>query len=442
MYWYRMAKRLCRPGSYEVAIECLDKAIKLHRNHFLSWSLKGELSFSLNKYEDAIECFQKSSELNSKRAFVYLNKKAVALSKLDLCDEAVDCLKKSLSIYSENSETYELLGNIYLNGFKDYPKAIKYFKKSLYYNSKDSALWNTLANAYLITGEFREALECCHRAYFIDPKNYHASITEGKINYELKKYKDALYYAEEAKEINPTDPEVLMLLDKVNEALSQNVEDNNENIESEDNVPIEIENDETELNNEGKNKNTLRYSTEVFKNTSPQIIKPEDIDNNQEAFEKWMYHENIVSITKDDDDIAEEVKMKYIQADEIKPSIKWPKLTRKNLKKLNFNEREKYYHYKHSIPLLEKWLKDNTYATSEEINKKQKRLKYMNQQLDKFKIKALGSNIPAYEKDIHFYFSSKQFLNVMIEVNKNIIETSYNKVLKKILKFKDKEVIN
>ena len=48
--------------------------------------------------------------------------------------------------------------------------------------------------------------------------------------------------------------------------------------------------------------------------------------------------------------------------------------------------------------------------------------------------------MPIYE-DIHFYFSSKQYLKVMIEISKDIKESSYDDVLGEILSYKDVDVM-
>lgn len=448
--------KLINQKRYEDALKCLNKALQFNQETDQLLYLKGKALAKLNRYEESIECLDRVFELNHECTSA-LNIKGIALCHLKQFDKAKACLEESILLNSNDSCPFAIMGGLFSNGLKDYDEAIKYYKKAIsinpkcsyafkslgnlfliylkdynrainylqkaiYFNSKDDVSWCNLAYAFLNIKEYEEGLQCCERAMFFNPKNYLAYFTESRIYYELEQYDQAMYAANQAMELNSTDPDLIAFIDKIQKAISQNVE-------------IDYGAIENELENEVWYKDPLNYGTDVFKDTFPQIIKPEDIDENLEAFEKWIYHKRIVSVTKSDNDITEEVKMRFIL---IMSENGLPDLTKDDLDSLSYNERNKYYHCKRNIPLLEKWLRDNSNAPLEEIDKKHMRLKSLYQQLDNLKINVLGLDIDTQE-GIHFYFSSKQFFKVMLELGEEIKESSYNDVLGKILSYKNIE---
>ena len=423
-FLYFKGKSLAELGEYEESIEYLDKAFELNTNCTIALSTKGFALCHLKRFDTARACLDEAILLNPKDIYALKLMGNLFSKGLKQYDDAIKYYKKVLELNPEDTYALKSLGNLFLIDLKDYDEAINYLRKAVYFDSEDSMLWNNLANAYLNTKEFQKGLDCCNKSLYLNPKNFYASITTGKIYYELKQYETAMYYANEAKEINPTDSDVLKFIDKVQKEI--------------DKYNIDYDALAEELDNEIWYSDPLRYATDVFKDIRPQKIMPEDIDNNLEAFEKWMFHKKIISLTRNEEDITEEVKMKFVLVEDNESEL--PNLTKDDLNRLSYNERTKYYHCKRNIPLLEKWIEDNHDAPSEEIDKKNKRLKNLYQQLNTLKSKALGLNMPIYE-DIHFYFSSKQYLKVMIEISKDIKESSYDDVLGEILSYKDVDVM-
>ena len=218
-YWYDIAVALVHLKKFDKAIECINKAMKLNPDWYLLWYTKGKILTEINRYEESIEYLDKAFELNSAYTLA-LNTKGIALSHLKQFDKAKACFEEAILLNPKDDYALKLMGNLNLIGLKDYPNAIKYFKKAIKLDSKDSMLWNNLADAYLNTKEFEKGLECCHKAIYFNPENFHAFITTGEIYYELEQYDKAMYYADEAKEINPTDSDLLNLIKKVKEAQS------------------------------------------------------------------------------------------------------------------------------------------------------------------------------------------------------------------------------
>jgi Flp pilus assembly protein TadD len=60
----KMGKKQLEDGQYDDALNLFQKAILLNRNDQDLWNLKGIALRSLGRYNEAIECFNKSLEID------------------------------------------------------------------------------------------------------------------------------------------------------------------------------------------------------------------------------------------------------------------------------------------------------------------------------------------------------------------------------------------
>ena len=60
----KMGKKQLEDGQYDDALNLFQKAISLNRNDPDLWNLKGIALRSLGRYNEAIECFNKSLEID------------------------------------------------------------------------------------------------------------------------------------------------------------------------------------------------------------------------------------------------------------------------------------------------------------------------------------------------------------------------------------------
>ena len=60
----KMGKKKLEDGQYDDALNLFQKAILLNRNDPDLWNLKGVTLRSLGRYNEAIECFNKSLEID------------------------------------------------------------------------------------------------------------------------------------------------------------------------------------------------------------------------------------------------------------------------------------------------------------------------------------------------------------------------------------------
>ncbi|CAD8116753.1 unnamed protein product [Paramecium primaurelia] len=98
------AERLLKEGvalynlnKYQDAIECYDKATSINPKYDIAWNNKGDALNNLNKYQDAIECLDKAISINPKFDIAWSNK-GYALHNLQKYTDAISCYDQALSI--------------------------------------------------------------------------------------------------------------------------------------------------------------------------------------------------------------------------------------------------------------------------------------------------------------------------------------------------------
>ncbi|CAK86537.1 unnamed protein product, partial (macronuclear) [Paramecium tetraurelia] len=160
---FEEAKRLLIEGvalrklnKYQEAIECYDKAISINPNYDDAWYNKGLALYNLNKYQEAIECYDKAISINPKYDAAW-NNKGNSLYDLKKYQEAIECYDKAISI-----------------------------------NPKYDAAWNNKGLALYDLKKYQEAIECYDKAISINPNNDNALSNKGLSLHSLKKYQDAI----------------------------------------------------------------------------------------------------------------------------------------------------------------------------------------------------------------------------------------------------------
>ena len=68
-----------------MAKSCFDEAIQMNSNDANAFKIKGDCLFNMNKYEEAIECYNKAIFLNQNYEIAFINKgfiiKCIYISK-------------------------------------------------------------------------------------------------------------------------------------------------------------------------------------------------------------------------------------------------------------------------------------------------------------------------------------------------------------------------
>lgn len=144
-------------GCQEEGLTCIDKAIKIAEEYKISESdpqyfsslhdNRGYILNELQRYEEALECFDKTLELNPDYASAWHNK-GYTLHKLGRLSEAIECYKKRLELAPSNRYIWNKTGFI-LNDLQKYEEALEYFNRALELNPKYVSAWHNKIYAVL-----------------------------------------------------------------------------------------------------------------------------------------------------------------------------------------------------------------------------------------------------------------------------------------------------
>lgn len=158
---------------FDEAIECYDKALKINPNNVKAWNNKAFALHNLNRLDEAIECYDKSLEIDP-NFISSLRNKAFALRTLNRLDEAIECYDKILKI-----------------------------------DPNDFGVWNNKAFSLHELNRSDEAIKCYDEALKINPNYFEALANKGFTLESLDKLDEAVECYNKALEIYPNHPDML-----------------------------------------------------------------------------------------------------------------------------------------------------------------------------------------------------------------------------------------
>ena len=118
----------------------------------------GNLLFELDKFEEAILCYQKATDLEEKYADAWFNW-AIVLEKKGEYSAGVKLVEKAIGYAPGQGKHYNLLGLFYKHQ-KNHPEAIKAFEKSLKLHPNYLAAIHNLGTVYREEERYEEAKNC------------------------------------------------------------------------------------------------------------------------------------------------------------------------------------------------------------------------------------------------------------------------------------------
>lgn len=116
--WFSKGILLAELEKYEEAIECYEKALEIDPNLKKVRGYKRFALVILEKYEEAINSFEKALIIDPEDKVAWYNK-GISLAEIDKHEEAIECLKKAHEINSEDKYTWFSKGKI-LNYLRKY----------------------------------------------------------------------------------------------------------------------------------------------------------------------------------------------------------------------------------------------------------------------------------------------------------------------------------
>ena len=114
--YYDQAMSFLGQGEIEKSLVFFDKALKTDENYSPAWNNKGIALLSLEKYFEALDCFEHVMALNPMDSMVIYNKGYVLLM-LERYQESVDTLELFLKRYSQKDDFYKFGLYLQAKGF-------------------------------------------------------------------------------------------------------------------------------------------------------------------------------------------------------------------------------------------------------------------------------------------------------------------------------------
>lgn len=202
----RAAARL-ESGDTQGCIDDCKMAVQLNSERSLRTDFKiiaraygrmGNAYMKLQKYDDAIESFQKSLVEFHDDKIQRTLREAERIKKKRDAEAYID---------PEMSKKEREEGNALFKA-GNFPDSIKKYGEAIKRNPNDATPYSNRAAAYMKLGEFPMALRDCDRCLEIDPNFVKAYIRKGNIHFFMKEYHKCLTVYEKGLQIDPNNREL------------------------------------------------------------------------------------------------------------------------------------------------------------------------------------------------------------------------------------------
>jgi len=183
------------------AIQCYDKATQLEPNNAGYWDNKGWALYNLKRYDEALQCYDKAIELEPNNA-VYWDNKGVALYDLKRYNEALTCFDKATQL-EPNNAGYWVKKGVLLDKLSRYDEALTCFDKATQLEPNNAVYWDNKGVALYDLKRYNEALTCFDKATQLEPNNAVYWDKKGVLLDKLSRYDEALTCFDKATQLEP-----------------------------------------------------------------------------------------------------------------------------------------------------------------------------------------------------------------------------------------------
>ncbi len=197
---YKEGAELMAQGRWEDALESFRRILGVYENAEIYYNM-GFINTALERYEEAIVCFRKATEIDEAfgRAYQKIGECYLALGK-----------EKEAEYYLQRA------AEVYLEKERDPASAAMALKEVLKVNPNTINVFNTLGIVYRRQGKYQEAVNQYKRALRVSPQDENIFYNLGRTYYEMGDYVQAGKVLKKAVDINPNHADAQNLY-KVNE---------------------------------------------------------------------------------------------------------------------------------------------------------------------------------------------------------------------------------
>jgi tetratricopeptide (TPR) repeat protein len=153
---------------YQDALKCFEKAVSLGSGHSKLFNNIGVALVRLKRQEEALIYYDKALKSDPEFGNAWFNK-GKALYALDRIREALECFRNATKYSSGNKSAWNNLG-VTLRHFERFEEAIKSYDEALKIDGNYAWAWHNKGIALAELKRYKEAMICFDRALQIDPR--------------------------------------------------------------------------------------------------------------------------------------------------------------------------------------------------------------------------------------------------------------------------------
>jgi len=156
-------------GNFNVAEKKAITLLQKFPDNFILYNMLGVISASQKKYNEAIEYFKKTIQINPNSAQAYYNLGKV-LSAIEQYRESISNYAQAIKIKPNYADAYYNLGNVFRT-LNDFQKAIDCYEKTIEINYDYPDAYNKLAILYCDIGKVDDARKRFKELIKLEPDN-------------------------------------------------------------------------------------------------------------------------------------------------------------------------------------------------------------------------------------------------------------------------------
>jgi len=174
---------------------------KVPENGYADMINKGVSLMELEKYDEAIEYFDRCIALEEENKFPWINK-SETYRRMGKPEEALYCIERSIKIDPSYAKAWDNKV-IILNSLSRLEEALQCSDRTIQINPYMASAWVNKSNVLKRLKLHKEAIECCDTAIRINPECIPAYANKALLLIDLCKYSEALELCNEVLRISP-----------------------------------------------------------------------------------------------------------------------------------------------------------------------------------------------------------------------------------------------
>ena len=202
---FEQARVSHRNGNIAEAQAGYNKVLKKRPNHFDAWHMLGLCELHHRNYPAAARALKRALLLDAHSAVVHSDL-GITLKALQRYDDALACFDSAIALKPDFADAHYNRGNL-LSELSRSTEAVAAFDRTIAINRQHVHAWKNRGNALLGLARLEDAAASCDQALAIDPDDAATWANRGEILRRLGRLDDAFSSTDRALSINSKIPE-------------------------------------------------------------------------------------------------------------------------------------------------------------------------------------------------------------------------------------------